>query len=67
MDAGEIAQCVQMRDEEWDVLYVTSIAFSFTVTISYSSTLSSRFIQNALPHLNDQTRLHHKRPPSSSM
>jgi E3 ubiquitin-protein ligase RNF14 len=29
MDAGEIAQCAQMRDEEWDVLYVTSIALPF--------------------------------------
>jgi len=28
MDAGEIAQCAQMRDEEWDILYVNSIALS---------------------------------------
>ena len=28
MDPREIAQCAQMRDEEWDVLYVTSTAFS---------------------------------------
>jgi hypothetical protein len=27
--AGEIAQCTQMRDEEWVVLYVTSIALPF--------------------------------------
>jgi len=28
IDAGEITQCTQMRDGEWDDLYVTSIALS---------------------------------------
>jgi hypothetical protein len=70
MDAGEIAQCAQMRDEEWDVLYVTSIASSLHSNnfLTYPL-LASRFIQNALPRLNDPTHLlhNHEKPPSSSI
>ena len=29
MDAGELARCAEMRDEEWDVLHVISIALPF--------------------------------------
>lgn len=29
MDAGELVRCAQMRDEEWDVLHVISIALPF--------------------------------------
>lgn len=29
MDAGELDRCAQMREEEWDVLHVISIALPF--------------------------------------
>ena len=34
MDAGEITQCAQMYDGEWDVLYVTSIALPLRTNAS---------------------------------
>jgi len=38
MDAGEIAQCPQMRDEEWVVFYVTGMALPLNSKTTDSST-----------------------------